>query len=84
MLKSKATPDKYVSRVYPYLGKYVGSSDPALPTIRKAKTFIVLFCGPNKGMVVNSQEPDRPIGEYTSEWLEECFVPFDGKVELSN
>ena len=58
---------------YPYLG------------INLIKTKIVLFDGPSKGTAVwTKQAPSLNLGEYSDEWDEDIFTPYNGTVTLSN
>lgn len=45
---------------------------------------IVLFTHPNVGTVVHTFGNCHTIGEWSNEWLEFNFQPFNGTVELSN
>ena len=47
--------------------------------------YVVLFHAPNQGMVVARSKYTRyQIGFYTTSWMEKLFVPYQGKITLSN
>lgn len=45
---------------------------------------VVLFTAVNEGVEVYCSLGNYSIGDYSSEWNEYLFQPFDGTIELSN
>lgn len=77
MIKSELIRDT-IKRSYPYIGILKDSRDAAI---------IVLFYSYNTGTCLckdNSSISQTNIGEFTSTWYEEKFVPLEGKLILSN
>lgn len=58
---------------YPILKRYV-----------KGDVFIVLFTKARTGMVVQSSNTLRPIGDRQETWAEEDFTLFNGTITLTN
>lgn len=59
-------------RKYPYIGYYHDDQD----------EYCVLFTRPNTGVCITDDY--WPIGEYSSNWVEDNFMPFNGEITLSN
>ena len=46
---------------------------------------VVLFSEPEKGTIIWSDRQNQPVGEFSEDWAEkDCFLPFNGTIELSN
>ncbi len=75
-MKSIATAsNKRKAPKYPYLGIYKESG--------KKKEFIVLFTSQKTGSVIHVEEESQwNIGFYSSEWVDEVFVPYHGQVTI--
>jgi hypothetical protein len=59
---------------FPKLMKYTG----------RDSNFVVLFSSAGLGMVVESQDDERPVGYYDDEWCINRFRDFHGSVTLEN
>jgi hypothetical protein len=51
---------------------------------RKDSNFVVLFSSDKVGMVVESQDDERPVGYYLNNWYMSSFSDFRGSVTLEN
>mgnify|MGYP005997773213 CR=1 FL=1 len=59
-------------RNYPYIG-----------VCKTDKDLIILFTGEETGVTINGGQ-QYSAGDYSHEWVEPNFEPFEGVVELSN
>lgn len=73
-IENKETKEK---SKYPYLG--------IMPDGCGCSGLVVLFTSGNTGICVRTgQNGYNKIGEYSDNWAEWSFVPFDGRVFLEN
>jgi len=57
---------------YPFLG------------ISRLTDIIVYFYKYGCGIIIDSQDPDQPIGSHSDEWLLDKFEKYEGKITLEN
>ncbi len=62
------------------------SSDRAYPCIKQSARsgVVVLFTGPDKGVVLAGASSYGDASGYFEDWDEHSFVPLDGEIRLSN
>jgi hypothetical protein len=62
---------------YPYLASF-------MTTKERDKSFVVLFLCYGNGVVVWSDDPIRKIGYCSVNWDMTSFIPYEGKITISN
>jgi hypothetical protein len=73
-MKIKVTKSDGKSSEFPKLMKYTG----------RDSNFVVLFSSNAVGMVVESQDDERPVGYFDDCWTTSRFCNFQGSVTLEN
>lgn len=54
------------------------------PKLKELSDVVVLFTGEREGIVISSSDERHALGSFYSDWNEEKFEAFDGKIVLTN
>lgn len=65
--------EKTISKSYPYIGRH-----------KEVSNLIVLFTSSDSGICLSVGDTGNEKGEYSEEWRESHFIPFQGTITISN